>query len=234
MFSLFATACAASPQEGGGEARQGCLSNPDALVDSSPDVRERTARAMFQCDRSLVGSDASVGGLLRESIKQGNSAAAATLLLAYFPGDETIAVLTGFSDDSAPVKLENWMTPVPATLAASVSLARLQYDSGKDQLLTAISRNSLEEQVFLLSVMSEIEDRDVIQSLATHLSDQREVRYGVPSGATPRRRLCDMAVDSFVNRLDLEIDFRLTSAARYNDLQIDTVIAAVGPALDTP
>ena len=214
------------------EGGQACQALLGALADSSQDIRERAARGLYRCDRSTLSQEVTAGPAIRRSVELGNGAAAATLLLGYFPGDETTVALENVSETSKPVKLESWMTPVPATLAASVSLTRLQQPEGKDRLLETITRGTLGEQVFLLSVLSDIDDEDALRSLGAHLSDQREIPYGVPSGATPRRRLCDMALDVFVTKLDLELDFQLSPSGRYSDAQLEKVKMAVEKAVN--
>ena len=210
---------------------QACQTLLPALVDPSQDIRQRAARALYQCDRSTITNETSAGALFRESIELGNPAAAAILLLGYFPDDKTTTALNGITEKSVPVKLESWMIPVPATLAAAVSLTRLQQSESKVRVLKSIARDSLDEQVFLLNVLSDIDEKDILRSLAGFLSDQREIRYGVPSGATPRRRLCDMALDKFVKRLDLKIDFPLAPSGRYSDAQLKKVKTAIFEAI---
>jgi hypothetical protein len=83
------------------------------------------------------------------------------------------------------------------------------------------------EREFLLSVMREIDAPEVLHALAATLDDTTAISSGVPSGAAPQRRLCDLAVEQFVQRLNLTVDFNLNSHGRYTPEEINQVRTAI-------
>lgn len=190
-----------------------------SLTDASADIRERAARLLFErCDLAALPVEA--GSAVVKSLELGNGAAASALLLGHFPGDRSLSVLRSYVDSPAMVKLQNWSAPVAVSLPAHVALLRLGMDDGRQGLAHAIDHGDLEQQVFLLQVLGEIDDRDTLRSLAGHLSDTRDIGGGVPSGATPRRRLCDLAVDVFAEKLPLSLSFERSSARRYSEVEL--------------
>lgn len=211
----------------GGE--KACQEMLPALTDKSQDIRERTARYLYGCDRStLIKKKATACPALIKSLDLGNGSAAAFLLLGHLPSEQTIDTLLKLSASNKFVKLNNWTAPVHASLAASVSLTRLKHNKGKEQLLKSIAANSFEEQVFLFHVISEIDDLSLLRSLVSHLDNKQEIfSYGVPSGASPRPRLCDFAVNSFSGKMNLKHSFQLSSARNYTDSEIEEVKKAV-------
>jgi len=191
-----------------------------AMNDDSADIRERAARGAYQvCDESLLPP--SLADALTEGLGRSNRAAAAILLAGRFSGDRILDALLARADDDPAVKLHNWSAPVPASLPAAVALLRLGHEPAEQRLLDTVSNGELGQQVFLLQVLDEIQDADLLRALAGLLSDRREIDGGVPSGATPRRRLCDLAVDAFAARFDLDLPFALAPSGRYSDGQIE-------------
>jgi hypothetical protein len=112
-----------------------------------------------------------------------------------------------------------------------VALAHRNDAAGSKQLLQTISNGSLPEQVFLLQVIRDIDDTSVLTALSKHLSDEREISGGVPSGASPRPRLGDLAVNAFAEKLNLDLGFELSTARRYSSDELGKAKQAVSQAL---
>jgi hypothetical protein len=197
-----------------------------ALADASADVRERAARALYEnYDPLKISKHTDSGTALRQSVKAGNNSAAALLLLGYFPGKETESLLRGVRDrkERSQTKLFEWSPVVMVSLPANISLSRLGDKKSRMALLETIEASSLGELEFLLKTIREIDAPEVLHLLKRTLDDEREVNAGVPSGAEPKRRLCDEAVNAFVNRLQLNVGVQLSDARRYSKAEIDTV-----------
>jgi hypothetical protein len=194
-----------------------CRAALAALRSPSADDRERAARMLYDhCGRKILTEDPGTAPALRKAVEAG-SGAAAILLLGNFRDAESIRTLRSIPTVK-PVKLHLSSAPVPASLAAAVALAH----AGDPQPLElAVRTTNLAELEFLLDALGEIEPGPAMRTLAlSALDDHREVARGVPSGARPRRRLCDAAVDTFAARLKPELGFPLTPSRRYPPEQI--------------
>lgn len=206
-----------------------------ALRDPSQDLRARAALALYERHDPLQLAERSgVGEALRASIDQGNDAAAALLLIGYFPDESNLKTLQMLNEraGNAQTELANWAPVVPVRLAAAVSLSRLGDQSGRLALLQTSAEGSLADREFLLSVLREIDAPDVLHALAAGtLGDVSEIGGGVPSGVQPQRRLCDLAVDSFVKRLNLKIKFSIGDHRRFTPAEIDAVRQAMASSL---
>ena len=197
----------------GGE--QACTAILTTLTDSSADIRQRSARILYRCDHTVLMKNDATSMQLGKSIKMGNTAAAAMLLLANFPDAESKAILVDMTKKDQKVKLLDWMPPVSSSLVASVSLTRMKSEVGKKYLIDSIKSGSINDLLFILNIMPDIDDMDVLQFLTKLLSDKREISQGIPSGATPKRRLCDLAVNAFAKKLNLDYGFKLSQEKRY-------------------
>lgn len=198
-----------------------------ALRDPSQDLRARAALALYeQHDPLQLAERSGVGEALRASVDQGNDAAAALLLIGYFPGESSLKTLQMLNEraGNAQTELASWAPVVPVRLAAAVSLSRLGDQSGRLTLLQTSAEGSLADREFLLSVLREIDAPDVLHALAAGtLGDVSEIGGSAPSGVQPQRRLCDLAVDSFVKRLNLKINFSIDDHRRFTTAEIDAV-----------
>lgn len=195
-----------------------------ALASDSADTRERAARLLYdRCDRAILVRDPATAAALRKAVESG-SGAAAILLLGHFRDAESIRALRSVPAVK-PVKLHLASAPVPAPLVAAVALARAGQPG---PLEAAVRTRDLAELEFLLEVLGEIEPGPAMRTLAdAALADEREVAGGVPSGARPRRRLCDAAVDAFAARLGLDLTFPLTPSRRYPPEHLAEAQAAI-------
>lgn len=189
-----------------------CAASVAALASPSADTRERAARRLYErCDRAILDKDPATASALGKAVERG-SGAAAILLLGHFRDAETLRVLRSVSSPK-PVKLRLSSVPVPAPLVAAVALA---HAGEPGPLESAVRTRILAEREFLLDILGELEPGPAMRTLADNaLGDEREVMGGVPSGALPRRRLCDAAVDAFADRLKPKLSFPLAPARRY-------------------
>lgn len=202
-----------------------------ALRDASQDIRARAALALYERHDPLkLAERPEVGEALRASVAQGNDAAAAVLLLGYFPGDASLKTVQALNERAgdAQTELATWAPVVPVRLPVAVSLSRLGDRAGRLTLLQTSTDGSLTEREFLLSVLRELDSPEVLHALATGtLSDVSEIGGGVPSGVQPQRRLCDLAVVSFVKRLSLPVNFTVNDQRQFTPAEINTVRQAM-------
>jgi hypothetical protein len=89
----------------------------------------------------------------------------------------------------------------------------------------------LDEAEFVALTLGDIRVAAKLQPVVKLLDDRREVAGATPSGARPQRRICDLAVDSLVRRLELQPSFRLRPADRYTDGEIAQVRALAAAAV---
>jgi hypothetical protein len=206
-----------------------------ALRDPLQELRARAALALYERHDPVQWAERpEVGEALRASIDQGNDAAAALLLLGYFPGESSLKTLQALNERAgeAQTELATWAPVVPVRLPVAVSLSRLGDRAGRLTLLQTSAEGSLAEREFLLSVLRELDSPEVLHALAAGtLSDVSEIGGGVPSGVQPQRRLCDLAVVSFVKRLNLPVNFTVNDQRRFTPAEIDTVRQAMAASL---
>lgn len=205
-----------------------------ALNDTSVDIRERAATSLYERDDLVtIASRATLGTALCQSVSRGDPSAAALLLLAYFPGKEAENVLR--AEQAQPpgekVRLESAPTPVPRSLPAIVALSRIGAPGARKNLIEVIHRNRLDEIEFLLAVIREIDAPEVLHELKRTIDDLRETGTGAPIGVEQPRRLCDDAVDAFVRRLALKLDFSRSEARRYTKEEIEKVRDAINSSI---
>ncbi|MCB1920028.1 MAG: HEAT repeat domain-containing protein [Candidatus Competibacteraceae bacterium] len=201
-----------------------------ALGDPLQDIRARAALALYERQDPLqLAERPELGEALRASLDQGNDAAAAILLLSYFPDEANFKALEALRDRAgdAQTELASWAPVVPVQLPVAVSLSRLGDRAARLTLLQTSADGSLAEREFLLSVLREIDSLEVLHALASSLDDTHEIGGGVPSGVQPQRRLCDLAVVSLVKRLNLPVNFTVTDQQRFTSGEIDAVRQAI-------
>jgi hypothetical protein len=204
-----------------------------SLLVGVKDLRNRAAQAIYDKCSGIIPLE-SAAPALRRALSRGTSVAGAYLLLGRTSGAETISTLAPFIDRTSGVKLQPWLAPVPVPLAASVALLRAGQPDARDRVLSAVSNGPLAESVFVLYVLDDIRDHAALKAVAALLNDQREISGGVPSHASPMRRVADLAVDALTARLGIRLTFPLTSSRRYSDLQFNEARTAVAAALAVP
>lgn len=196
------------------------------------DQRERAARALLErCERSRIGADSAAAARLRAMVDLRDASAAALLLLGDRPDEASRAALRAAAGSGLMVKLDPWLAPVPAALAAAVALARIGTDEDRAALAVAATQPALGERIFLLHVIGDVHAPSALRAMFGYLHDTREIGQGLPAGASPRRRLCDLALDALVRRLHLQPPFTLRLAGRYTATEIDGVEHAALAAL---
>lgn len=198
----------------------------EALGDREAEIRERAAQALYsRYEPTALARDKTLGPALRSSVRAGSPTAASLLLLGYFPDPENEralrAVVEQFGDE--PTQLSDSGPLVTVALPARIALSQLGDRIARDALLRAIDGASLAEAEFLLAVLRDVDSPTVLHAIKKTLDDEREIAGGLPSGAGPRRRLRDAAVEAFVRRLNLKVDFKLHDSRRHSDEQIARV-----------
>jgi hypothetical protein len=202
---------------------QACAAMVRALTSASADMRERTANTMYRrCQRPQVENVVGWEPALHQSVRMGNTAASAILLLRHFANDGNRQFLLQLlKADAAPVKLAAWSTPVPQVLAAAVAAVSVGLAQAQTRLVQGLDDVASAE--FLASTLPDVTDLVALHSLLPLLDNQQTVRAGVPSGASPQRRVCDLALDAFVDRLSLRPSFSLRAGGRYITAEFDEV-----------
>jgi hypothetical protein len=154
-------------------------------------------------------------------------------LLSYDPSKQAGELLSEIKQNPTGklAKLRPWTAAVPIPLVVDLALSRRGDAAARLALLEMVGEGSLEVDAFLLDVLREVDEPKVLQALKKALDDEREVSGGVPSGAEPRRRLADQAVDSFVERLNLSVGFRRDSSRRYSSEEIAEVKSLIGSSI---
>ena len=201
-----------------------------ALTDDQQDIRARAASALYaNYDPLELAKEPTLEKALGISLNKGNDAAAAILLAGYFPVEDMGKALRDLDARSldADTELTSWSPPVPVKLAAAISLSRFGEQAARMHLMETAASGTPAEREFLLSVMREIDAPEVLHALAATLDDTTAISSGVPSGAAPQRRLCDLAVEQFVQRLNLTVDFNQNSHSRYTSEEINQVRTAI-------
>jgi HEAT repeat protein len=200
-----------------------CQALKAALVDAEADLRERAARGIHgNCPARETAHIADLDAALRRSVDMGNTAAAALLLLGRFDNEATRSYLEGriASKDHA-VKLNSWNPPVPQRLAAAVGGVSAAVPDAEAVVERGLGL--VNEAEFVALTLGDIRPATKLSPLLRLLDDRRTVASGTPSGATPQRRICDLALDSLVRRLSLQPLFQLRPADRYTDAEIAQV-----------
>ena len=207
--------------------REGCGRLVMSLTDPSADVRERTARAVQSC--LVDGVDmAGVARALINSLRLGPTAH--TLLLARRYPEQSRQVLASFIHADAPlVKLESWMPPIPVSLPAAVAGASAEVKGAAERIDRGLANAA--ESEFLTRVLNEIELRQILLRLLALLDDTRETASATPSGVSERRRICDLALDAFVERLRLSAAIPRHKALRYSTAELRAVRTSAEAAL---
>lgn len=206
----------------------------EALGDQDADISERAARVLYtQYEPTSLARDKAAGLALRASVLAGHRTAAGLLLLGYFPDAENERALRVVVDEfgAERTKLSDWTPLVAVALPAQVALSQLGDHAARAALLRAIDHASIAEAEFFLSVLRDIDSPTVLHAVKKTLGDNREIASGVPSGAGPRRRLSDAAVNAFVRRLNLKVDFELADSRRYSDEQVAQVRRLIDTSL---
>ncbi|KAA0254181.1 MAG: hypothetical protein EDX89_11070 [Acidobacteria bacterium] len=209
-----------------------------ALGDASLEVRERAASALWdRCDPGAVAAAAGAEAGLRALVEEETSAAGAYLLLGRCREPASRGALARAAGRKAPLaRLAPGALPVPAALAARVALSRLGDRDARAALLVWAEEGGApgpppSERLFVLAVLGEVDDPALLHAVSRALDDERPVAGGVPSGASPSRRVCDVAVEAYVARLRLSPGFALSGARRYDAAERARVKERIAAAL---
>ena len=195
------------------------------LKSGTPDQQTRAAKVLYQQhipDKPLAPA---IEQALRQRLTSRPSAPA-LLLMAYATKAESLEALLKLrrQTEATPyaVKLQDWMPPVDASLPIMVALSRLGDHANRLALLSAIEKASPDELYFLLSAIREIDSPEVLHALARRsFADLHEIPgAGVPFGATPTLRVCDLAAQAFVRRLSLKPSVAVEESRRCTDSQL--------------
>jgi len=194
------------------------------LLSSDPDQAARAADALYESTAATQRTaqtflDAATGKTVIASVEAGNRTAAAILLLGYVKGADPVLTSLIHEHGDERVKLHSWSRPVPLRVAATAALSRLGDANARRNLLEGIDGYDSETRIFLLDILPSIDAPEVWHALSTYMDDAREIPEDVPSGAD-RRRLCDHAVDAFLDRFNFPVSFQRKPGGRYDSKDI--------------
>jgi HEAT repeat protein len=198
-----------------------------ALQDTSPEVAERAARLILRIVLRL-GVDKIQGFDAARTLpaEHGSPGASRLLLLGFTHGGES-ALRTALSAKRL-VKLTDADEPVPAALPAAIALSLRGDSKARAQLAERISGDSAASLIFMLQVVDMIYAPELLQALARRtLADDTAIASGLPAGIEPRRRVADLAVESFIRRLKLNTGIAIHPAASYSATDVAAVRDAV-------
>jgi HEAT repeat protein len=205
-----------------------CQSIEAGLADPSADIRLRAANALYwKCDRGNTGQTAAQA--LCRSVDLGNAHAGAWLLLGYAKPEIAKACLQKPVRKGAMVKLAPSTKPLPAEFAARVALARLGDPDATAALREAFENPSLDEALFLLAALRDIDDPAALEAALKLLDDNTRQAPGPDSHST--RTLRNVALEALVDRFQLKPSFAVDAASRYSDAEVDEVRKVAGRAV---
>ena len=208
-----------------------CRALVKSLTDAAADIRERVARAVYRSCRFELSEIPGLETALRRSNEMGNAAAAPLVLLGHWPSEETRRYLREqLARETPPVKLDPWNPPVPQRIAAAVGGVSVGIAEARPVLEQGLT--GLNEAEFIAMTVDDIQTPDGLRLALRLLQDQRPVAAGVPSGAEPRRRICDLAVDSYIRRLKLKPAFPTRPAGRSSGDEIARLQLMAQAAID--
>lgn len=204
-----------------------CATLADTLVDTVADNRERAARSLHRLCPDIVKHVDGSAKRLRESIQRGNPSAYAIAMLGRsVDAVDKQFVLSHLGDTKTMLKREPASPAVSTDVAATLAAAVMGQTEGVARLPTALL--SLGNAEFFAASLGEIDDRSsmlptAIAVLAGLFDDRRSVNSGVPSGAAPRRRVCDVAADQLIVKLKLQSTIALRVGESYPDAELQTL-----------
>lgn len=211
------------------ESETGAKAIVPFLSDPEDDIRERGAGAVYRFV-AREGAVIDFESQLLSGVEKGRPGAAALLLLGYCEGGEE--ALVKYESDERLVRLAQGGPVVPTELPATVALSLLGDGEARTRLIAAIDDGKLQTLMFLLDAVTSVDSPEVLHVLADKtLTDAREVHSGVPVGAVPARRLGDVAVEVFVNRLNLKPRFEIDTSRCYKDEEIAQIRALIRDAI---
>lgn len=186
------------------------------LRSTDADQVARAADALFASGRAAeIFAEQDATEALVKAVEHGNHTAALVLLLGYAPGGIPVLQALQRQKGDEPVKLKPWSRTVPLRVAATAALSRAGDKDARLSLLENATEYDEAARVFLLDILSFIDAPEVWHQLNTYMDDETEIPEGVPSGA-PRRRVCDHAVDAFVDFFSLPVSFERKPGGRYS------------------
>ncbi len=205
-----------------------------ALNDSSAEIRDRAAMGLYErYERSAIADHESLGNALVPLIVMESPSAAALLLSAYFPTEEVEdALRTALKrKEVVDVKLFAHSTPVPFLLPVQVALAHHGSAEAQSALVRTIESASVAEAEFLLDAIHEADSSSVLRAMAKFLADPRQSTTQVHSAPVIQLRVCDLAVNAFIKRLELKVTFKHSVLQKYEVHHVDEVRRLVAKAV---
>jgi hypothetical protein len=213
------------------DSKAAALAAVRSLGDADTDISRRAARLVFRSVMRHGPKDfPGLGDALMTRPEQLQQDAAKLLLLGFTNQGED--ALRKALANGPLVKLSDDGPAVRAALPAEMSLSRRGAANARARLLERIAAGETADLEFLLRNIGVIDAPRVLHALAGQtLGDERPVGGGVPAGAEPSRRMTDLAVEAFIERLGLNTGIEITPEKRYSPAQIESVRRAVSAGL---
>lgn len=187
------------------------------------DVEHAASKLFFEPDREAIMASGGLSKPLLDAVERGNRSASLVLLLGY---DETsIRTLQSLIREHGdePVKLRPWSRIVPLRLAGLSALSRAGDRESRYQLLSEVATLDSPGRIFLLDILRYLDAPELWHEVSGYLRDTSLIPEDVPSGAQ-ERRVCDHAVDAYLDLFHFPVTFPKRMGGRYDPLEIDEVI----------
>jgi hypothetical protein len=198
-----------------GASEKACAAVTTGLIDPSQENREKAARDHFAChgDFAISVTAYSISGYLRRTIEIGNSAAQVYVLLGRSMNVDDREFLE--QRQMHPTKMVQWSPDsqlVSESLAAMIGRMRQATRKVRPDVIKAASNPAIAEAEFLLDILPEIDDKEVISQITKLLEDTRVL-------PNRNRRVCDYAVPALSRKFKLRLSFE-PSATVFTDEQL--------------
>lgn len=194
-----------------------------ALEDRSADVRNAAAQSLddnFEQDAIIEKSF--VENALCRSVENGSDSAAAILLFSRFvenPQTENVLIFRLKSAANETTNFYPLKKPVKVSFILKMAQSEVGSKVPRRAFRQAIADATLDELAFLLWTMRELGDPDLLHDLRKTLFDNRKISYENAKGITVSRRLRDLAVEKFVQRLKLTAGFKVIAGKVYSSAE---------------
>lgn len=198
-----------------------------SLEDKSENVQNAAARTLYDnYKRETLSANSDVENALCRSLENGSNSAAAFLIFSYYvenPQTEKLIIFRGSEKNEAETTLYPLIKPVEVSFLIKMVHSEIGGRTPRSEFRQAISSATLDELAFLVWTMRDLGDPDLLHDLRKTLSDNRKMSYKNKQGVTVDRRLRDLAVEKFVQRLNLKPKFKVINGKTYSNAETKAI-----------
>lgn len=194
-----------------------------ALEDDSAAVSNAAAETLYaDYEQSDLAEQNFIENSLCRSIEKGSNAAASFLLLSRFVNNPQVEKVLAFRAESPTqekTKFYSLQTPVSVSFIIKMAWSEVGGRTPRREFRQAIGEAALPELAFSVWAMQELGDYDLLHALRRTLPDKRKIRYENEKGVIVSRRLRDVAIEKFVQRLKLKPPFKIVKGKIYSEAE---------------